>query len=83
MITIRIYIGSTKFLEKRFFKIEYNNENTICRRYLGLNWRYNYEEKVTKETIYEDNDDENSKEKVRQIKKEKQWVKRNMEREEI
>ena len=32
LTTIYIHIGSTKFLEKRLFEIEYDADNAICER---------------------------------------------------
>ena len=78
-----MHIGSTKFLEEGPPEIEYNADGAICERCLGVDRRDNHEEEVVEEAINKDNDNEIPKQKVRQIRKEKEQVKRDIEREEI
>lgn len=58
---ICMHIWSTKFVEERPLEIEYNADDVICRRYPGLNWHDNHKEKVVKEVINKDNDNETPK----------------------
>lgn len=48
-----------------------------------MDWRNNHKEEVAKEAINKNNDEETLKQKIRQIRKEKQWVKHNTKREKI
>lgn len=83
LTTIYIYIGPTKFLEKEPFEIEYNTDSTICGRYPSLDWHNNHKGKIVKKTINKNDNDETSKQKVRQIRENKQQVKHNVKKKEI
>lgn len=61
LITICMHIRSTKFLKKRSFKIEYNDNGAICERYSSLAWRDNCKKKVAKEAMNQDDNKKTSK----------------------
>lgn len=56
-----MHIWSTKFVEERPLQIEYNAVDAICRMCSGLNWHDNHKEKVVKEVINKDNNNETPK----------------------
>lgn len=72
LTTIRMYIGLTKFLEKKPLEIKCDADGVICKRCPKLDWRNNHKKEVAKKAINKDSNNETLKQKAKQIKKKKE-----------
>lgn len=76
LLVIHIHIGSTRLLENSALYAEYNLEERLHRRYIGLDWGGSVKHKEALATNNDDKDKvKDPKEKNRQLKREKLYQK--------